>query len=468
MVHICTCVLPAARRFVCFEETALINRVKHVRHFNVLGTALGTVGWLVLGANVAVANPIEYELKHLIEQHPKIHEAEKTLESRGASIKEASAQFLPTVRVTSEIGPEVVDSPTQRASDPNGDPWRGVKNVAGLNVRQNLFDGFRTSSQVRVARINREIAAISLEGTRQNTLFEGVRTYVDVLRQRRLVELARENERTIQRQLNLEDERVRRGSGVTVDVLQAKSRLQISKERRVGYEGSLSNAISRYKQVFGHAPDLATMIDPAPPATVIPSTLRRAEEIALQESPALIGGAATVEMARERRRQGLSRFYPSLDLVGGANFEQKKNTVDKIRRDYSVVLSASWDIFSGGSSLAQAERNSLDYHASMDGYDFTTTKVIEQTRLSWQSLVTSRERKELLGNAVNIASEVFDSRKKLRDAGKETVINVLDAENEVNNAQINYTTASYDERVAIYQLLLAMGRLMPDYLVSAR
>ena len=445
----------------------MINTIKYARTFTAFGVAFGTVCWF-FAANDAAANPIEYELNYLIEQHPKIREAEKTLESRGVSIKEATALYAPVVSVTGQIGPEVVDSPSQRSSDAEGDPWRGVKNIVGVNVTQNLFDGFRTSSQIQSARINREIAAISLEGTRQNTLFEGVRTYVDVLRQRRLVELARENERTIQRQLNIEDERVRRGSGVTVDVLQAKSRLQISKERRVGYEGALANAISRYEQVFGHVPNLAAMIDPAPPASVIPSALERAEEIALMENPALIGGAATVEIARERKRQGRGALMPSLDLVGDANFEQKNNTVDKIRRDYSVVLSASWEVFSGGSSLALTERNNIDYHASMDSYDYTSTKVIEQTRLAWQSLVTSRERKELLGNAVNIASEVFESRKKLRDAGKETVINVLDAENEVNNAQINYTTSSYDERVAIYQLLLAMGRLMPSYMVSAR
>ena len=62
---------------------------------------------------------------------------------------------------------------------------------------------------------------------------------------------------------------------------------------------------------------------------------------------------------------------------------------------------------------------------------------------------------------MNIASEVAQSRRKLRAAGKETVINVLDAENEVNNAQINFTTASYDEKTAAYQLLLALGRLDP-------
>ena len=90
--------------------------------------------------------------------------------------------------------------------------------------------------------------------------------------------------------------------------------------------------------------------------------------------------------------------------------------------------------------------------------------VIEQTKLSWQALITAKERLDLLENAVNIASEVFASRKRLREAGKENVINVLDAENEVNSAQINFTSASYDERVAVYQLLLAIGRLTPAYL----
>jgi len=436
------------------------------RFFPVL-TACACIGAGGFCVDTASAQPIEHELKFLIDSHPKIREAEKTLESRRSAIKESESLYYPVVALQAEIGPQVIDTPTTRRTV-EGDPWRGVKNTVNLNITQNVFDGFSTTSQIRAAEINREVAELSLEGTRQSTLFEGVQAYINVLRQRRLVEMARENERTIQRQLNLEDERVRRGSGVTVDVLQAKSRLQIAKERRVGYEGALQNAISTYEQVFDHAPHLATMIDPTPPAAVIPSSLERVTEIALMENPALISGATSVELAREQRRGIDSGLYPTLDLVGDANYESKNNTVAGIRRDYSVTLSANWELFSGGSTLAQQEISNFGYHSSMDTYEYTTTKVIEQTRLSWHSLVTSRKRKELLGNAVNIAAEVFDSRKKLRDAGKETVINVLDAENEVNNAQINYTTATYDERVAIYQLLLSMGRLMPEYMISAR
>jgi len=78
--------------------------------------------------------------------------------------------------------------------------------------------------------------------------------------------------------------------------------------------------------------------------------------------------------------------------------------------------------------------------------------------------VTARQRVALLENAVNIASEIFTARRKLREAGKETILNMLDAENEVINAQINYTSATFDERIAIYQLMLAMGRLNAAYL----
>jgi adhesin transport system outer membrane protein len=455
-----------ALMLICFRKKMRVKSLKKTAPLLVSIIALGS-GLGALSVGEAAAQPIEHELKYLIDSHPKVRASEKTLESRRASISESEALYYPTVRVTAEIGPEHIDTPTTRGST-DGKPSSMVRNTVGLTVTQNLFDGFSTSSQVRSAQINREVAELSLEGTRQNTLFEGIRAYVEVLRQRRLVEIARESERTILRQLNLEDERVRRGSGVTSDVLQAKSRLQIAIERRVGYEGTFDNAISTYEQVFGHSPDLTTMIDPAPPAEVIPSTMDRAMEIALMENPALVGSAASVELAREGRRSSDSEFFPVVDLVGAANYEKNNGAVTGTRRDYSMSLSASWDLFSGGESLARRKISNFDYQSSMDNLDFSKSKVIEQVKLSWQSLVTSRKRRVLLGNAVNIAAEVFEGRKKLRDAGKETVINVLDQENELNNTQINYATSSYDERITIYQLLLAMGRLSPQYIVATR
>jgi len=407
-----------------------------------------------------MANPIEIELTGLMNDHPQIRAAEKSLQSSRQGVKSALSDFYPTLNLSSDIGVEKIDSPSTRAANEVGEGSFGrTRNTASLTVAQNLFSGYATASAVRTARLNRELAQISFEGTRQNTIFEGIQVYIDVLRQRRLIELALENEATIQRQLNLEDERVQRGSGVAVDVLQAKSRLQIAKERRVNFEGALEDAISRYTQVFGHPPDVEAMLDPEPPIDLVPSQLSKSIDIAVIENPAVGNSGTTVEVARERRRTVRSELFPSVDLEGTYNYEKHNNATIGTRRDYSLVLSSSWELFSGFSTRASMAQAAYDYHASKDQHEFTVRKVIEQSKLAWQSLLTARERLELLENAVNIASEVFESRKKLREAGKETVINVLDAENEVNNAQINYTSAFYDERLAVYQLLLAMGRL---------
>ena len=302
---------------------------------------------------------------------------------------------------------------------------------------------------------------MTLEGTRQNTVLEGINAYLNVLRQKRLIELARENEATIQQQLNLEDERVQRGSGVAVDVLQAKSRLQISRERLVSFVGALEDAVSRYTQAYNHPPDIESMIDPVPPVEMVPSELDRALDLAIVGNPALGNSSVTIEVARERKRTLRAEYYPVIDLDSTYNFEKHAGATVGVRRDYSVTLRATWGFFTGFSTRNLLSQAAFNLGASKDTHDFTARKVIEQTKLAWQALLTAKKRLVLLENAVNIASEVFSSRQKLREAGKETVINVLDAENEVNNAQINFTSASYDERLAVYQLLLAMGLLNP-------
>ena len=111
------------------------------------------------------------------------------------------------------------------------------------------------------------------------------------------------------------------------------------------------------------------------------------------------------------------------------------------------------NLFNGFSTEAGVSQINFDYRASQDSHLFVTRQIIQQPRLAWQALVTARQRVALLENAVNIASEVFTARRKL-----------LVSENEVINAQINYTSATFDERIAIYQLMLAMGRLNAAYL----
>ena len=430
-----------------------------------MGVAVGTfVSFLF--SSFSHAQTIEQMLSTLTLNHPQVRSAFKSVASSKQEIKKAASGFLPTVNIASDFGPETIDSPTTRSAN-DGKKWQRSKQTTTLTVTQNLFQGFEDTAATRTARLNKLISETTLKKTSQDIMMAGASVFIDVLRQTQLLELATQNEETIQIQLNLEDERVQTGSGIAVDLLQAKSRLQLAKERRVRFEGDMKNSITRYIQVFNEAPDIEKIIEPMPTADLIPNSLEAATRIALSENPQIRNKDQQIAVARERKRSARSDLFPSLNFVSKFNYEKHNNGTIGTRRDASFLLQANWNLFTGLTSRANIAQASYDYAASQDDYEFMVRKVNESTRIAWQNLNTSRERLNQLENAVNIASEVFDSRQKLRAAGKDTVINVLDAKSEIINARINLTRASFKEREAIYALLLAMGRLDHREIASA-
>lgn len=404
-----------------------------------------------------LAAPLRDELSDLVANHPLIQSNRFQVQSAEQDVRASLAPYLPTLDLTADAGQERVSTAALR-STPNG-PLESGTETWGMTLTQNVYDGGLKSSGRISSKLQKDVADITLTSVRQGTLFEGVVSYLDVLRQSQLLDLSNQNEDNIRRQLNLEDERVRRGSGIAVDVLQAKSRLQIALERKVFVQGALVDARSRYLQVFNHPPEPATMLMPAPPNNLLPNTLEDAIGIALAENPAIKSGQRQIEIADQNREGVVSEYYPTIDVVAEGNYEDDFNGVPGIRRDYSVKVRANWNLFNGLSTKSRTKGAAYTYQARQSDYVQTRRKIEEQTRLAWQALMTARERVELLDNAVNIAAEVFESRERLRESGKETALNVLDAENEVFNARINYTNALFDARNSAYQLLLAMGRL---------
>ena len=167
-----------------------------------------------------------------------------------------------------------------------------------------------------------------------------------------------------------------------------------------------------------------------------------------------------VDLARVGTRTARSHFLPRVDLVGSANYEDDREGTSGNRRDWSVAVQATWNLFSSFATRAGVAQASHSYSASLYNHLFVNRQVEQEMRLAWQGVITACERRLLLQNAVTIAQEVYDSRVRLREAGQETAINVLDAESEVFNSTINLIGAIYDEKLAIYRMWLGMGNLI--------
>ncbi len=426
-------------------------------------TILIGVGSVVLGGpDPAFAVSLTEELRRIVEENPQLKAEDERVAAEDARVDEAFSGFLPRVEVRGDIGRERTDDRTRRRVQ--GTDARFTRKRTALTITQNLYDGRRRVATYDAAKNRREAAEATRLTTLQDVLFQGTTAYLNVLRQKQLLDITLENEASIQRQLELEDERVARGAGIAVDVLLAKSRLQQAKERRVAIEGLLVEAASTYKQVFGAEPPLGLLETVRPPSDIEPADLEEALGTAYENNPNISRIESLIAEARERTTAARSGYYPSFDFVTEGKVEEDFDAKSGLKKQLSVYVRGRWEFFNGFQTRSQVaaatrERAALDNESSQ-----IDRQIEEQVRIAWERLQNGRQRVALLENAVAIAAEVFEGRKRLRAAGRETALNVLDAETEVFLARINLVSADFDSRIAFYQLLLAMGVLTPTTL----
>jgi adhesin transport system outer membrane protein len=266
------------------------------------------------------------------------------------------------------------------------------------------------------------------------------------------------NEETTKRQLDMEKMRVERGGGVIVDELQAATRLQIVRERRVLYEQGMRDAISSYEQVFGKTPDLNLFEDVDIMKSRMPATIDLAIEDAEENNPRLLAARLATERSYRLINMENAGFMPNIDLVGTRNREADAGQLYRKEED-SVLVKMSWNVFSGRETVSRAQAAAYDYRESAEKEKNVNNKTKESVRVAWNQYKKGMERLELLETAVKTSQGVMRGRKKLRDAGKETALAVLDSEVEHFGLLANKVNAMIDAKMGSYRLLSAVGKL---------
>jgi TolC family type I secretion outer membrane protein len=417
------------------------------------------------------AMPLADELAHVLENHPMLRATRHAVDASQQRIDAARSGYRPRVTVTGDGGLESIRSTSYK---PSADMKLGndglvtpatasdlARQKLGVSVEQSLYDGGRTRSAVELAQVDLSIQDLNLGTLTQDVLLEALTAYLQVGRYQTLIGLTRLNEETTLSQLDLESKRVAGGGGIAVDVLQARTRLQIVKERRVFYQQALRDAMANYEQTFGHAPDPLRLQDLDIPTASLPADLSTALTQGVEASPKLKVAALQVARAGQSVAAVRASGLPAVDLVGAANRDRNAGATAR-RDDYSLLLRLSWTFATGFENqyrTAAALKDRLEQEERETG---ARSKVKESIRVSWNQVVNGKERLDLLDNAAGIARDVMLSRKRLRDAGKETALGALDAEVEYFGVLANKINAMYDTRLGAYRLLSATGRLSPE------
>ena len=438
--------------------------------------AMSAIGLASLVCVSAHANPILPELTFALENNPQLLSSRHALNSAQSRAQAAEASRLPTVNFTYDNGRERINSlpfattqtvpgtPGTQFMSGQGANWMSSnENRYGLSISSQLpvYNGGRSAAQVEMANLDSLIAKHNAEGTIQDTLLEAITAYLGVARAKTLIELSKQNEETTTKQLDLEMKRLQAGGGVKVDAMQAQTRLQIVRERSVYYNQMLREAVARYEQTFGHAPDLATVQDLDIYEKGIPATVVSAISLASESNPRLKAAMLQVERAEHQVTVAQSARRPAVDVVGSVS--RNNNTAQTFQKEEGALyLRASWAINMGGEFQKRELAAVTDSLEARSRADATLSKVKESVRIAWNQVVNGKERLQLLANAADISRNVMTDRKILRDAGKETALAALDAEVEYFGVLSNKVNSMYDTRIGAYRLMAAMGKLAVD------
>ena len=122
---------------------------------------------------------------------------------------------------------------------------------AGVSISYNVFDGGVRTAGIRRARVNFETARLALDQEGRNTALAVETTFLEIVRLRRILQIARRTAELAAEDLRLAEERYRVGKGRLLEVLDAQVGLTQAASNRVRTRYDLAVAEADMERLVG-------------------------------------------------------------------------------------------------------------------------------------------------------------------------------------------------------------------------
>ncbi|AEY02306.1 type I secretion outer membrane protein, TolC [Oceanimonas sp. GK1] len=400
---------------------------------------------------------LEEAVTQTLMTHPKVKEAFHLYQSRQYDQDEAFAGYLPKLDANAGIGYEYTDSPGVRDGDLRADKTL-TRKEAGLSLRQMLFDGFKTPSNVHRTRAEADAQRYMLLSDAENIALRVAEVYLDVLRQDEIVELSRRNLETHEQILSDIQRRTNSGVGSTADLNQINGRVARAYSNMTAAENNLRDAQSQFMSLVNDMP--GDLRQPQPDANYVPPTLEDALVMAQENHPTLMSASFDVEAAHQQHRDAKSGFYPTVNLELDSNWNDDIDGVRGHNNDFTAMVRMRYNLFNGGADLARSRSTSALEMQAKDIHMNAHRQVEEGMRLAWAAYESLGRQKDFLRRHVESSFDTVDAYKKQFSLGNRTLLDVLNTENELFEARRSYINAEYDQLLAEYRIMNASGRLL--------
>lgn len=354
--------------------------------------------------------------------------------------------------------------------DSSGTPGSIRSNLgsAALTFTQPLWTGGRTAAAVNAANADVLAGRETLRRVEASVLVSVIQSYADVRRDQESLRIRQENVKVLTRQLDESQARFDVGEVTRTDVAQSQARLSQAQALLQTAVAQLAISRANYAALVGQNP---ADLDPEPSlAFLMPNDPDEAFKVAEQHNPQLLAQQYSVDASKARIAAAHAERMPSVSAQVTMNQRgviDPWDPADRFGRTYTATVGVSVPLFSGGlvsSRIRQAvERNTSD-RITLEG---VRRSVLQNVTQFWSQLLAARANITSSEEQVRAAKIAAEGTRQEQQVGLRTTIDVLNAEQELRQAEVNQVSSARDEYVASANILALMGRLEAKNLIPS-
>ncbi len=408
--------------------------------------------------HAADVSTLEGAVEEAVMRNPEVVARYHAMTAASEERKVARGGYFPRLDLRGYIGSETLE---QRDLSPGAAPDRlDTYNVDGgaLTLRQLLFDGFATSKEVRRLEYAKRVRYYELLATAEDAALQATRAYLDVLRYRRLVDLAKDNYATHKEVYEHVRQRVEAGIGRGVDLEQAGARLALAESNLITEGANLHDVSARFQRIVGHEPP-----DPLQPPPSLVGKLPSGDELkegGFRMAPDMNAALENIRAARAELASKRGAYWPTLALQASVAHDRNPDNIFDRETRGRLELLLNYNLFNGGSDRARVRQHHEKLYEAYDIRDKICRDLRQTTRIAWNDTQKLAEQMVLQDQHQLATAKARDAYRQQFDIGQRTLLDLLDSENELYDAQRTYIISETDHELAHARVLAPTGRLL--------
>jgi outer membrane protein len=367
----------------------------------------------------------------------------------------AQSGYRPTVGATFDYSLKGTKNNPGSISDGTTDP-----RTYTVTATQPLYTGGSVVAGVYEADATIRAERENLRATEQGVLLAAVTAYMDVLRDREVVDVNLENINVLQTELKQVQARFDVGEVTRTDVEQSRASLAQGQAQLEAAKASLRASTAHYLLAVGHPPTV--LKDPGEPLRLLPPTLQEAVVEAISTRPAVVQAAYLEKASQSTIRKLIGELLPQFQLQGSYVATQDPSVGLKSTQDATLTGHLSIPIYEAGNVRAQIRQEKETRQGLLENIEQAREQAESDATQAWALLLSSRAQLQANLTQVEANKVALDGVKAEAQVGQRTVLDILNAQQTLLLSQEALISSKHDIVVDAYTVLSTVGRLTAD------